>query len=374
MPPRDLIVVGGSAGSLEAITRVASGLPDDLSATLVVVIHTSPDSPRVLPELIGRSSAFQAGYARDGERLSYGRILVAPPDQHVIVENDVVRLTRGPRENRFRPSVDTLFRTAAASHGDRVIGVVLSGMLNDGTHGLLAIKRGGGVAIVQHASDALYPSMPLSAIANVPVDHVARVDEIPALLAEHVRNGARPGGAKMARKDVAGKENAAFDGNGNGDERELGAPAAYACPDCGGALWELEEPGLLRFRCRVGHGYTDQSLLTAQDENLEDALWTALRALEETAALRRRLAGRMADHAARGGRDGLEAIATGYVERAEDAEARARVIRSVLERSDSDKIGALLNGASPKKAAARRRAKPSRNAALGARDRTKHSA
>lgn len=202
MPTRDIIVVGGSAGSVGALLQLARDLPEDLPAAILVVVHTSPEAPRILDQILGRRSRMRVDYASDGEAVRSGRILLAPPDCHLILDDGLVRLSRGPNENRFRPAIDPLFRSAAESYGRRVAGVVLSGVLDDGTFGLLSIKRRGGVAIVQDLDDAMFASMPRSALASVEVDHVVPAAEMASLLTRLAVNGRR-GGARTSMEKRA---------------------------------------------------------------------------------------------------------------------------------------------------------------------------
>src|SRR5215831_2004295 len=182
MAGRDIIVIGASAGGVTAITELASGLPRRLPAAIFLAVHSSPDSPGMLAQMVGRAGPLPADYAADGEEIRQGRFYVAPPDRHLLVDDGRIRVTRGPHENGFRPAVDPLFRTAARTNGPRVVGIILSGALDDGTRGLAEVKRHGGVAIVQHADDATVPQMPISAIQNVAVDHVLTVREMPAVI------------------------------------------------------------------------------------------------------------------------------------------------------------------------------------------------
>src|SRR4051795_8584407 len=179
---RDVIVIGGAAGGVEAVTRLARGLPADLPAAVLVAIHRGPDGAGLLAEILDAAGPLPAAMAEEGQPLERGRIYVAPPDRHLLVGHDHVHVRRGPRENRTRPAIDPLFRSAAANCTSRVIGVVLSGMQNDGSSGLLAIKRCGGLAVVQDPKDARFGEMPASAIAHGAVDHVSRLAELPDLL------------------------------------------------------------------------------------------------------------------------------------------------------------------------------------------------
>ncbi|HYU78272.1 MAG TPA: chemotaxis protein CheB [Vicinamibacterales bacterium] len=328
MANRDVIVIGASAGGLPALLALLAPLPPDLPASFFVTVHTAPDGSSMLPEILERTAAFRAAYARDSETIARGCIYVAPPDHHLLVKRGRVSVTRGPRENLFRPAVDPLFRTAARAYGPRVIGIVLSGGLDDGTHGLEVIKRHGGLAIAQDPEDAIAPNMPLSAIQNVEVDYIlspsAIGEKLPMLVQQDVPDEATevPEGVDVAE--------------GRRDNLETGQmpgpPSPYTCPDCGGSLWELEDGTLLRFRCHVGHGFTAESLHMQQGEELEHTLWIAFRALEEQSALRRR----MAQHAERVGR----VVSARQLEsQARVAEERAEWMRRLLmsESRESDR-------------------------------------
>lgn len=315
-------MIGASAGGVEALTRLLAGLPANLPAAVCVVVHSSPDSPRALAAMLDRSGPLPARYAVHDEPLVPGVVYVAPPDFHLLVADGRLRVVRGPRENGFRPAVDPLFRTAARAHGARVIGVVLSGGLDDGTLGLLRIQRSGGGAVVQDPEEALVPSMPASALRAVEVDHVLPVAEMPAALLALLDDPVTSDGEPPRRQDRDG-DPAEMPTDALRTGRIEGPPSVFTCPDCGGSLWEREESGLSRFRCHLGHGYTDDGLVHAQETQIEDALWQGLRALEETARMNRRMAER-----AEGRR--LAALADRYDRRAEDAERRADVIRRVL--------------------------------------------
>lgn len=226
---RDIVVVGGSAGSLDALTSLLRDLPADLPASVFVVIHTAPEAPRVLPAILARQSSLEVAYARDGERIRPGRIVVAPPDQHLFIEEGSIHTSRGPRENRFRPAVDPLFRSAALSYGPRVAGVILSGLLDDGTHGLLLVKRHGGIAIVQDVDDALFSGMPASALAKVAVDHVLSASRMADVLGRLATNGTRPGERAATVRAVlesSALRAAREGGRGNGGRRAKRKPGA----------------------------------------------------------------------------------------------------------------------------------------------------
>jgi two-component system chemotaxis response regulator CheB len=322
MPDRDIVVVGASAGGVEALTSLVGSLPGDLPASLFVILHVPATGSSALPDILTRHGPLPASHAKDGEPLEQRRIYVAPPDHHLLLRAGHVHLSRGPRENGHRPAVDPLFRSAAWEHAARVVGVVLSGALDDGTAGLLAIKSRGGVAIVQQPEEALYPGMPLNAIEHVHVDHVlpatAIADALTRLAAEPAMQPASPAPSDMKLEvDV---ERFSMEALKSGNP---GRPSAFSCPDCNGVLWEIQDGGLVRFRCRVGHAWSPESLITQQSEALEAALWVALRSLEERAALARRLA-----EPAR--RRGHRITATRWQEQAQEAQQAARLVRQLL--------------------------------------------
>lgn len=327
-------MIGASAGGVEALSRLVSALPPSFPAAIFVVLHIAPTGPSLLPEILTRVGRIPAVHARDGEQIVPGRIYIAPPDQHLLIKPGCMVVTRGPRENSARPAVDPLFRTAARSYGPWVVGVILSGGLDDGTMGLMDVKRFGGITLVQDPNEAMFPSMPGSAIENVLVDRVLSLDEMGPLLTRLAREPvpAEEGAAFMGRNNGANQPDIAEVGNEELKTKNLtGPPSRFTCPECGGALWELENGKLLRYRCHVGHGYTAESLMAAQTERLEDALWSALRALEENAGMRRR----MAERARKGGWD---LMARNYDEQAQHAEVRAGLVRSVLVEKHPEEI------------------------------------
>jgi len=274
----DIVVIGASAGGVDAVRRLLRGLPRDLPAAVFVVIHLDPSHDSQLATLFERPGGLPARTAENGEPIRPGQILVAPRDRHLLVRTDRVEVVHGPRENGHRPAVDPLFRTASAAYGPRVIGVVLTGNLDCGTAGLLSIKSRGGLAVVQEPAEAAAPSMPSSAVAHVPVDHVARLADMPALLRRLVDSKAAPWPTGV-RREVREMEGS-----------KLGADVEVVCPNCHGRLTVSDVEGYHTFRCHVGHAFSLQGLTAAQAEEVEVALWGAVRALEEASALSRRVA------------------------------------------------------------------------------------
>jgi two-component system chemotaxis response regulator CheB len=278
----------------------------------------------MMPQILNRKGSLTALHPADGEMIQAGRIYIAPPDQHLLLERGCIRLSRGPRENGHRPAVDPMFRSAALAFGRRVVGVVLSGTLDDGTAGLAAIKQRGGVAVVQDPDEALYPGMPRSALEAVAVDYSLPLAGIAELLGRLARVPiADPEVTPMPDDMNTEGEIAAFDLEAIEDEDRPGQPSGFACPDCGGTLWELQDGELIRFRCRVGHAWSANGLVAQQSNGIETALWTALRALEERAELCTRIAHRMRKR-------GLDTSAERFHQQADDSRHRAAVLRQVL--------------------------------------------
>jgi len=324
-------VLGASAGGVHAVCEVIQSWPAGFPAAVFVVLHTTPHSPSLLPAIFSRSSCLPASHPGEGEVIQPGRVYVAPPDHHLAIRDGHVHLSRNASENGHRPAIDVLFRTAARSYGPRVVGVVLTGNLDDGTAGLAAIKQCGGVAVVQDPDDADYPSMPESAIANVPVDHVLPLAGIGACLAELLH---QPRPAEVVGCGDVEEEPDAMGTAKKGDApgtpvEEPGAPSGLTCPECGGALFEKPGEQPMHFRCRTGHAYSPESLLAEQSDALEATFWAALRSLEENSALARRMEKRSREH---GNRRAIET----YRKRADDAEKHAALLRTILEKGGAE--------------------------------------
>ncbi|HET9295923.1 MAG TPA: chemotaxis protein CheB, partial [Candidatus Binatia bacterium] len=262
-----------------------------LNAAVFIVWHLSPYSTSLLPEILNRASKLKAKHPDEGEPIQMGKIYIAPPDHHLLLESGRIRLTKGPKENRFRPAIDPLFRSAAYAYGSRVVGVVLTGALDDGTAGLWAIKDRGGVAVVQDPADAEQPSMPASALANVQVDHCLPISEIPALLVTLTHQSAEEESRATVSKDLEIETKIALgDDAAELDVKQLGEVSEFTCPDCHGTLVEVTNDKLLRFRCHTGHSFGSASLLAELTDSVEESLWNAIRAVEERIRLLKHLA------------------------------------------------------------------------------------
>ncbi|MBI3941789.1 MAG: chemotaxis protein CheB [Chloroflexi bacterium] len=328
MGQRDMIVIGASAGGVEILKTLVQGLPADLPAAIFVVLHITAGGVGALARILDRTGPLRARRATDGEPIVPGQIYVAPPDHHILVKEGHVHVTRGPKENRVRPAIDPLFRSAAIAYGSRVIGVILTGMLDDGTAGLLAVKSCGGVAIVQDPEDALFPGMPSSAIHFVDVDYKVPAAQIPALLVKLVQqkletesNSTKHNVPQqlVTEEEIAEQKVESYDIQNHMNAK----PSILSCPECGGTLWEYQDHQLMRYRCHVGHAFTARALAEEQEETLDRALWVAIRVLENRAALNHR----MAEDARQ---RGLRRLARDCEERVQESEENATVLRDLL--------------------------------------------
>ncbi|HEX3822113.1 MAG TPA: chemotaxis protein CheB [Candidatus Sulfotelmatobacter sp.] len=343
MPPRDIVAIGGSAGSIEVLKAIVRGLPSDLPASIFVVIHVSPDSPSMLARMLSNSGPLSARNPLDQEQIRPGRIYVSRPDHHLTIEGGRIRVLRGPRENRHRPAIDALLRTAAREYGRRVVGVVLSGLQDDGSAGLYAVKQRGGITIVQDPQDAEWKDMPNHAIEYVHPDYVVPASGIAPLIVEF----ATPSEGAIAMPKKKNSMPRTSNGNDNKSKASLkaaldqpdvnedvaypdegeGRPSVFACPECHGVLWELKDDKIVRFRCRVGHSYGTESLNQELSAASEAAMWAAVRALEEKAALQRRVAEGMGL---------LRSVSSRMLDQSTADAANARLIRDMIFRHDAE--------------------------------------
>jgi two-component system, chemotaxis family, protein-glutamate methylesterase/glutaminase len=327
-----VVVAGASAGGVEALVGLVRSFPPDFPHAVLVVLHVSPSGTSVLPAILGRACRLPVGAAVDGERLRPGHVYVAPPDCHLVVEDSHLRLSQAPRENGHRPAIDPTMRTAATEYDGATIGIVLSGSRDDGTAGLMAIKACGGTAIVQDPDEALYPAMPLSAMAHVEPDAVLRISAMASWILDHNRttNGAPGSDPPMTTDEPSDDPTMSLTDMGDDPLASAAGGTRFTCPDCGGVLVERHEGALERFECSVGHVFSIESLSNGQAEALEGALWSAVRALEDRAALLTRLADRA--------RINDQSRAAMFETQAEEALERARTIREAIECSADEQM------------------------------------
>lgn len=320
MAGHNIIVMGASAGGIEAISDLLVQLPEDLAAAIFVVVHLSSESPSMLAAIFDRRTPLKAVEAQNGDEVKFGHVYVAPPDHHLLLKDGIMITTRGPKENRARPAIDPLFRSAAAEYGPRVIGVILSGLLDDGVSGLNAIKNQNGITIVQDPDDAMFSDLPQRAINSVIIDYTLPVNKMGALV------------NKLVMDDTNGKADAPEDLRNEVKIAETGtytmpsipgSNPVYTCPECNGPLTEIKDGNLTRYRCITGHAYTEANLLAQQNETFEAALFAALRILEERANLLDRMSN-----------DNPKTMHSNtYLDlkrKAEDARKHAKVIRDII--------------------------------------------
>ncbi|TGE13848.1 chemotaxis protein CheB, partial [Hymenobacter elongatus] len=291
--PFHVIVIGTSAGGMPALCQLVARLPADLPAAVLIVQHFAPDSSgQHLIDRLARNTPLRCRLPVNGEEVTPGTLYLAPPDRHMLLKDGVVLITKGPHENHYRPAADALFRSAAAYYGPNATGVVLTGMLHDGTAGLELIKRAGGRAVVQDPLEAEFPSMPESALSNVAIDHVVPLLEMGALLRQLVQTPVAS--LEAIPEDIQQEAAIAERVVGTIEEiNQLGTSIPMSCPDCGGSLWELKSGKVLRYRCHTGHSYTGDFLLQRTQHGLEESLWVALRMLEERKNLLTNMGSRM---------------------------------------------------------------------------------
>jgi two-component system, chemotaxis family, protein-glutamate methylesterase/glutaminase len=314
-----VVVVGASAGGTEALAALLEGLPGTLPAGVLIVRHLSPESSAAhLASRLKRHTPMPCREAKDGENLLQSHVYIAPANNHLLVNDGQIWVVHGPRENRWRPAVDALFRSAAVSHGNRVIGIVLSGSLDDGTAGLSAIKRCGGRCIVQDPDDAAYPEMPKNALNNVAVDHCLPVSEIPKVVVELLAREQQP--APLVPPDILAEARIVSAARSDVETVEsIGTRSMMTCPDCGGVLWQLNGDGFPRFRCHTGHAFSSLQLLEGQSAKIEETLWRALRMFEERRNLLRTI-------------HQTSATTPSVAERIKDSEVDIRRLRDLLKK------------------------------------------
>lgn len=327
MPGHDIIVIGTSAGGLKALGAIVGTLPTDIDAVLFIVQHLAADKPSILPKILADVSSLPASHPSDGEPIQKGRIYVAPPDYHLLVNQGSMRVVRGPQENRFRPAIDALFRSAARAYGSRVVGVVLTGYLDDGTVGLQAVKKQGGVAIVQDPKEAEYPSMATSALRYVKVDHCLPLAEIPDLLVQLSKQPAAEEEAYPVTEEME-VESKIAEQQMNTQEflknvEAIGTRTTYTCPECNGSIWQIGKSEPLRFRCHIGHSFTADVFLSEQTQNIENALWSAVRAMEEKVTFSRQMSERMKNY-------NLQSAAAKYEDHAKSLDGEVSLIREII--------------------------------------------
>jgi len=341
MANRDILAIGTSAGGVQALTFLAKQFHPQFPASVLITIHLPSGIRSALDELLNRAGPLPAKFAGDGDVLERGQIYIAPPNRHLIVDEFRLALGEGARENHARPAIDAMLRSAAVYCGARTVGVVLTGTLGDGASGLWAVRRAGGISVVQDPEDAEFSEMPLTALKRSRPNHIVRLADMPALLNRLVHQ--QTGAVKLLPQSLKFDVDRARGGHSTTDGMDgIGRRSFLACPDCGGVMWEIDEDELSRFRCHVGHAYTAEMMSLALDESLRRALASAERALEERVALARKLNKQALDA-------GHRLLAETLAERLREFEREMDIIRTSIRRMD--RLATDVDGA--KRAAAR---------------------
>jgi two-component system, chemotaxis family, protein-glutamate methylesterase/glutaminase len=322
MSGHDIVVVGASAGGVEALKELVRHFPADLPASIFIVLHIAPQYPSYLPDILSKQNSLPVISPNDEEPFKQGLIYVAPPDRHLLIEQERVRIVRGPKENRHRPAIDPLFRSAAWVYGPRVVGIVLSGTLSDGVAGLWAVKTCGGVTVVQDPNEASFPDMPLNAMKNFDVAHILQLQGIATLITRLAHEPVMNVNAYHVPEKVKLETQFAMLKGDLKDMNTITKPSSYTCPTCHGAMGELEDDGLLRYRCHVGHSFTSDSLLDGQGEKIEETVYTAIAVMEEKSAILRRMSKQFGSNNP-GGKTQTE-------KRADDLDKSTQVIRDLI--------------------------------------------
>lgn len=319
------VVIGASAGGMAALKKLVAQFPEDFPAPIFVVNHMGADTTgEALLRVLNESSNLTCEHGQDRHTFQSGHIYLAPSDQHMLIVKDQILITKGARENRSRPAIDPLFRSAAVAYGNRVIGIILTGYLDDGTSGMMAIRRCGGICIAQDPQDASYPDMPRSVIANVGADYCLPVAGMGALLSELLEREL-PESQPVPQDIVIEAKIAQRVLSDLPSVQALGGQVPYNCPDCGGVLWQIAEGGLVRYRCHTGHAFTSSALLAQQDVKVEETLWVALRMFEERQNLLVTMSKKEGSHSG-----------SSITQRANDSQVHIDRIRSMLKATDKD--------------------------------------
>ena len=321
-----VVVIGTSAGGLRALKKFVSQLPKDFPLPVLIVRHVSPDATgNVVLDEINKLNTLTCRHAKHGDKLEPGYIYLAPSDHHLLIGGNLKMLvTKGAHENRSRPAIDPLFRSAAVAFGTGVIGILLTGYLDDGTSGMKAIKKCGGICIVQDPDEAEYPDMPRNALNNVKVDYCLPISEMGALLDEIIPRRLQK--RKPVPEDIfIEAEIAERVLSDLPSVNKLGDQVPFNCPGCGGVLWKVKKDSSSRFRCHTGHAYTEASLLAEQTKKIEETMWTALRMFEE----RKNLLTEMAQ-----GKKGVGSQSA--IERAKMSQVHIDRIRAILNTTNNE--------------------------------------
>ncbi|QRN03033.1 chemotaxis protein CheB [Legionella sp. MW5194] len=323
-----VVVIGTSAGGLSALKALLGALPTDFPAAVLIVKHIAASAENLLPAILGRASQLPVVDTHHRQPIEPGHIYIAPPKFHMVIEDGKIALHDGPKVNHSRPAIDPLFYSAALHYKQKTIGVLLSGLLDDGSAGFVAIKKCGGITMVQDPDEAEYPDMPGNALKNIQIDYCLKAKEIAVLLADLVTEKIKSAPVDPSEIHLLELESSMNYKPGSAiDIEKIGTASGFICPECQGALWKINDTRFERYRCRVEHAYSSDGLVSAYEQSTEAALWSALRALEEKEKL--------AQNIARKAREKQSENASYFIKKAEEAQKHAAAIRSLLSNRNS---------------------------------------
>lgn len=328
--PKFIVVIGASAGGTSASGELISQIKPDINTAIFIVLHLAGKGiSELVQHRLQKFTSYRCKIAENEEAIQSNTLYIAPVNYHMLVKEGQVLIGQGPAENRWRPSIDVLFRSAAASYGNYTIGIIITGMLNDGAAGMSAIKRSGGICIVQDPNEAEFPDMPLAVLDTIEVDHSVRLSEMGQLISEITKNGITSNPVPqdvIAEAEIAERTSTSID-----NVQQLGNHSVYACPDCGGGLWHVQDAVIKRYRCHIGHSYTEKDLLIKQSETLEATLWVALRMMEERTSLLTRMA---KDERSKG----LNTLASFKEERNAELQVHIQKLKEILYRERPNEV------------------------------------
>ena len=321
-----VFVLGASAGGRKILTTVLEAIPRTIEAAFLIVVHGSSEIASIYPKVLSQKIALKVEEAQNELKINSGTVYIAKPNHHLFVEKGEIFLSNGPRENRFRPSIDVLFRSAAVAYGNTCVGILLTGRLNDGTAGLEAIKKCGGLALIQNPATAEYSDMPSNAAQTVEIDYVVNVEDLGNVI-QKIMDEKLPENKKLPASVVRENTIATKISSEIALEDNLGHQVPISCSSCGGPLWKIEDSKVNRYRCHVGHAFTEEALLESQNDALEEALWVAMRTLEEKKMLLVRV---KKDYNSKG----IKAMAATHSEQIKEVQQQISTLRKVLQIPD----------------------------------------
>jgi two-component system chemotaxis response regulator CheB len=319
-----IVAIGASAGGTTILPELLKQLTDDIKVAAFVVMHLSKQSiGDLLVKRLQKYTSFTCKIPMHGETIKEQHVYIAMPDHHLMVSQNKILLGHGPMENRYRPSIDALFRSAAVNFAPKVIGIILTGMLEDGASGMYAIQKSGGVCIIQDPGEAKYSDMPQAVLNTLKPDYAIPVSEMGGAIKDAISNLKRKKKGKIPSDIIKEAAIAERVNIGIEEVKNPGEVSVISCPDCGGSLWEMKGNGFTRYRCHLGHAYSQEGLVSSMEVSTESTLWTALRIIEERRNLLRQIGNKES-------KNGKSTLAATYLKRSAELEAHIGKLKEIL--------------------------------------------